>query len=170
MKRKSLTRRYRDSERRQYFKPESDTIVTLEVIITIIFWGLWAYLIAPLLSVGLWLAGIYLFKDRILSMGGYEAFINQAVNYGYVILLMGIVLFSWVVWNQQRYGKRNQRTVIPEHVSSYDTGHITGLNEQSIEVLKTSRNIIIHYGEDSQPVIEAVMDDQLTPIDPEQTN
>ena len=149
-------------ERRRYFKQESEAMITFEVFLTIIFWGLWAYLIAPLLSLGLWVAGIYLFKDRILSMGGYEAFTTEIVNYSYVVLTMWVILTFWVLWNQLRYGKKNRRVEIPRHVNSTQTGNVTGLNEQSVELMKTSREILMHFDNDGQPVIVNVAESHLT--------
>lgn len=143
-----------ESERRQYFRPEGEVLATFELILTIVFWGFWAYLIAPLLSLVLWFAGIFLFYDRMIAMGGYEIFKHDITNYSLLVVVMMACLATWIYWNQWRYGRYNRRNEIPKHINSIQTGVYTGLNQESIEMLKGSRKIIMHFDEQSQPVIE----------------
>jgi len=142
------------SERRQYFRPEGEVLATFELILTVVFWGLWAYLMAPLLSLLLWFAGIFLFYDRMIAMGGYEVLGRDLISYSLLVVLMMVSLAAWIYWNQWRYGRYNRRNVIPKHINSVQTGVYTGLNQESIEMLKGSREITMHFDEHTQPVIE----------------
>ncbi|MFV1997882.1 MAG: poly-beta-1,6-N-acetyl-D-glucosamine synthase [Acidiferrobacterales bacterium] len=145
-----------EGERRQYFhkrtlirSPQRAT----ELLMTVLFWGLWSYLITPLVSLMLWFVGIYLFTERMITMGGYQAFADQLINYTTFIAAMGLVLALWVVWNQQRYGRRDKRNVIPGHVSEAQVEEVTGLDQGAVEELRRARKIAMHY-RDGQPVIE----------------
>lgn len=148
------TKENKASERRQYFRPEGEVLATFELILTVVFCGFWAYLIAPLLSLLLWFAGIFLFYDRMIAMGGYEIFKRDITNYSLLVVAMMVCLAAWIYWNQWRYGRYNRRNIIPKHISSVQTGVYTGLNQESIEMLKGSREITMHFDEQSQPVIE----------------
>lgn len=148
------TKENKASERRQYFRPEGEVLATFELILTVVFWGFWAYLIAPLLSLILWFAGIFLFYDRMIAMGGYEIFKRDITNYSLVVVVMMVCLAAWIYWNQWRYGRYNRRNEIPKHINSVQTGVYTGLNQESIEMMKGSRKITMHFDDQSQPVIE----------------
>lgn len=145
-----------EGERRQYFhnrnyikSPQRAT----ELFMTVLFWGLWSYLITPLVSLMLWFVGIYLFTERMITMGGYQAFADQLINYTTFIAAMGLVLALWVIWNQQRYGRRDKRNVIPSHVSETQVEEFTGLDQGVVDELRRARKIAMHY-RDGQPVIE----------------
>ncbi len=143
-------------ERRLYYQnrgaPSTPRKAT-ELAMTVTFWGIWLYFIAPLLSVLLWFAGIYLFTDRMIIMGGYQVFTEQLFNYATAILAMGAALTAWVVWNQRRYGRHEKRHVIPSHVSDTQMGEISGLDKQVVDDLRQARTIAMHY-KDGLPVIE----------------
>ena len=145
-----------ENERRQYFQNRSivnSPKKATEFFMTVLFWGLWSYLITPLVSLVLWFAGIYLFTERMISMGGYQAFADQLINYTTFIAAMGVLLALWVIWNQQRYGRRDKRNVIPGHVSETQVEEVTGLDQGIVDELRRARKIAMHY-QDGLPVIE----------------
>lgn len=145
-----------EGERRQYFHSRSlvnSPQRATELFMTVLFWGLWSYLITPLLSLILWSAGIYIFTERMITMGGYQAFADQLVNYAAFIAAMGVVLTLWVIWNQQRYGRRDKRINIPSHVSEAQVEEATGLDQGIVDELRRSRKIAMYY-RDGMPVVE----------------
>lgn len=125
-----------------------------ELLITVIFWGLWAYLVTPLLSLVLWYIGITLFVDRMITQGGYDAFAEQMVNYGAVILIMWALLTLWVIWNLRRYGQNNRRTVMPPHVTKAQIAEAMHLPLDAIRRLNASRMTSMHFDSEERPVIE----------------
>lgn len=125
-----------------------------ELLVTLVFWGLWAYLVSPLLSLLLWLAGIYLFVDRMITLGGYEAFAQQLTRYSIAVLVMWILLTAWVLWNQARYGRHNRRSIVPRHVTAAQMAEAMGLPAPTVDELRRSRMVFLHYDEHRKPVIE----------------
>ncbi|GAB4507031.1 MAG: hypothetical protein Tsb0026_00820 [Sulfuricaulis sp.] len=126
----------------------------MEVLMTFVFWGLWVYLVAPLLSLLLWYIGIYLFVDRMITLGGYEAFAEQLINYGAAVFVMWLLLTLWVLWNLRRYGQRNRRTVPPPHVTHAQMAESLHLSSESLRRLNASRVIHMHFDGQEYPVIE----------------
>ncbi|MBI3779404.1 MAG: poly-beta-1,6 N-acetyl-D-glucosamine synthase, partial [Gammaproteobacteria bacterium] len=125
-----------------------------ELMITVIFWGLWVYLVTPLLSLGLWFIGIYLFVDRMITLGGYEAFAEQLVNYGTAVFVMWLALTLWVIWNLRRYGQRNRRHEPPPYVTNDQIAEAMHLPVTTISRAHESRNIHLHFDQHERPVIE----------------
>jgi biofilm PGA synthesis N-glycosyltransferase PgaC len=126
----------------------------MEMLMTFVFWGLWVYLIAPLLSLLLWYIGIYLFVDRMITLGGYEAFAEQLANYSLVIFVMWLFLTLWVIWNLRRYGQHNRRTVLPPHVTKTQMAEAMHLTPESLQRLNASRVTHMHFDAQELPVIE----------------
>ena len=144
------------NERRQYFQQRSglgSPRGATELAMTMVFWGLWLYLVMPLISLMLWVGGVYLFTERMITMGGYQAFGDQLVNYTVAILAMGLMLALWVIWNQRRYGRHDKRNVIPKHVSETQVGEAAGLGQKDVDELRNARTIYMHY-DGNQPVVE----------------
>lgn len=125
-----------------------------ELTITAFFWGLWVYLVMPLVSLLLWFAGIYLFVDRMISMGGYRAFADQLAHYGAAVLGMWVLLTGWVLWNQTRYGRRERRNVRPPHVSDSTMAKAMGLEAGTVAALRTKKEVALHFKSEFQPCIE----------------
>ncbi|MCR4301156.1 MAG: poly-beta-1,6-N-acetyl-D-glucosamine synthase [Sulfuricaulis sp.] len=125
-----------------------------ELMITVIFWGLWTYLVTPLLSLGLWYLGITLFIDRMITLGGYETFAKQLFNYGLAVFAMWLLLTLWVTWNLRRYGERNRRNVKPPHVTKEQMAEAMHLSLDTIQKLIKSRVTYLHFDKHEHPVIE----------------
>ena len=125
-----------------------------ELMITVIFWGLWIYLVTPLLSLVLWFIGIYLFVDRMITLGGYQAFAEQLVNYGAAVFVMWLALTLWVIWNLRRYGQRNRRHEPPPYVTNDQIAEAMHLSTKTISRAHESRDIHLHFDQHELPVIE----------------
>ncbi len=152
-----LWMRPRSQERRHLFI-EHPIIVQLrrltELALTLLFWGVWIYLVTPLLSLLLWLAGIYLFVDRMITLGGYRGFADQLLNYSVTVLLMWALLTLWVFWNLTRYGHHERRNVRPRHVSDRQMAEAMGLPEDLVHDLRRARRVALHFKSENRPVIE----------------
>ena len=125
-----------------------------EIAVTALFWGLWAYLIMPLISFGLWLSGVYLFVDRMIALGGYQAFSDQLINYATATLAMWGALTFWMAWNQLRYGRHERRTVRPPHVSEKQMAGAMGLTNETIARVRAQKTVFMHFESEDRPIIE----------------
>jgi poly-beta-1,6-N-acetyl-D-glucosamine biosynthesis protein PgaD len=123
------------------------------MVIMFISWSLWVYLIMPLLSVLVWIAGGYLFKQEMLSPGSVETFMN-VLKYGSVILTMWVMVAAWILWNQRRYGRRNRRNGQAPVVSTEQIQEHTNLSTDEVSYLRSNREVYIHFDEEDRPVID----------------
>ncbi len=130
----------------------------LEYGLTAVFWGLWAYLVMPLLSLMLWYAGIFLFTDRMITLGGYQAFADQLLQYTAVIFVMGLMLALWMTWNLLHYGRHDRRNVAPRPVTTVQIGDAMHLDTDCVTALQASRAIALHFNDARCPVIDEVID------------
>lgn len=146
-----------DANQRHYFLDHPIMVFSrrvAELLITVIFWGLWAYLVTPLLSLVLWYIGFTLFVDRMITLGGYENFAVQMFNYGAAVFVMWLLLTLWVMWNLHRYGQNNRRTVPPSHVTKAQIAEAMHLPLEVIRRLNASRVTHLHFDSKERPVIE----------------
>lgn len=126
----------------------------MALLVTIAFWGLWTYFVMPLVSLLLWFLGIYLFVDRMISMGGYRAFADELVNYSTVVFVMWLLLSLWVLWNQIRYGRNERRTVRPPRLSEARLGKAMGMSADEVVALQAKKEIALHFESESRPAVE----------------
>jgi len=146
-----------DPNQRHYFLEHPIIIFSRNVaalMITVLFWGLWVYLVTPLLSLALWFIGIYLFVDRMITLGGYEVFAEQLVNYGSAVIVMWLLLTLWVIWNLRRYGQHNRRTEPSPYVTDEQIAEAMHLPVGTISRAHASRHIHLHFDRHEHPVIE----------------
>jgi poly-beta-1,6-N-acetyl-D-glucosamine biosynthesis protein PgaD len=132
--------------------------LALEVALTAIFWGLWLYVIAPLVSILLWLAGVQVFVEQMITLGGYEHLLGKLTTYGLVILGIVFTTFAWVVWNIRRYGRRNTRRRAPPLVTLKETASAAGMRPDAIRRLQRQRRLVIDFDDQDRLVPQETMD------------
>jgi biofilm PGA synthesis N-glycosyltransferase PgaC len=143
----------KQTERRYAFWNLESTRKFLRAVIMFVSWGLWAYLITPLISLMIWGIGAYLVKDRLLTEGSYETF-SKVFGYGGVILTMWCLLAVWIAWNQLRYGRHNRRHRSLPHISPEDMSKVMGLQVKDVQRLRNSKEAYLHFDEADSPIIE----------------
>lgn len=116
-----------------------------ELTITTAFWFAWIYLILPLLSLLLWLAGYQLFVEEMLVLGGYEALLGELRIYGLVILAMSLVMLAWIGWNRRHYGRHNKRTRQPPAVTPDEQAAQAGLTAAELAGLQSARRATVDF-------------------------
>jgi biofilm PGA synthesis N-glycosyltransferase PgaC len=145
--------RKKPEHRNMFWRLVPQTQKYAEMVIMFISWSLWVYLIMPLLSVLVWIAGGYLFKQEMLSPGSVETFMN-VLKYGSVILTMWVMVAAWILWNQRRYGRRNRRNGQAPVVSTEQIQEHTNLSTDEVSYLRSNREVYIHFDEEDRPVID----------------
>lgn len=128
----------------------------LEAVIMVVSWTLWVYLIVPLISLVLWASGVFLFMDRMISPASLET-IMQAYGYGTAIVTMWVLLATWIIWNQRRYGRRNRRNVTAATITIDQVGTYHDLPTSQIAQLRENKRVSLHLNENDKPVIEDIM-------------
>jgi len=124
-----------------------------EFTLTTLFWLAWLYLIMPLVSLLLWMLGVELFMDVMITRGGYQALLEELVHYSMVVLGMLAVTLVWVNWNLRHYGQHNKRTLQPQPVSIKELATDSGLSRKEITGMQTARYLLITFDDSDHPVL-----------------
>jgi biofilm PGA synthesis protein PgaD len=124
-----------------------------EFTLTTLFWMAWLYLIMPLVSLLLWMVGIQLFVEEMITRGGLQALIEELLQYGLVVLGMLVATLLWVNWNLRHYGGHNKRTHQPQPVSLDEIVTDTGLSLAEIIEIRKTRSLLITFDTSDRPVI-----------------
>jgi biofilm PGA synthesis N-glycosyltransferase PgaC len=152
--------RKKPEHRHFFWKLVPQTQKYAEVIIMFISWSLWVYLVMPILSLLVWVAGGYLFKQEMLSPGSLETF-AKVMSYGTAILVMWALLAAWIMWNQNHYGRNNRRNGNAPVVTTQQICEKTHLTENQVDYLRANKEVYLHYDDDDHPVI----DENVEPFD-----
>jgi biofilm PGA synthesis N-glycosyltransferase PgaC len=146
--------RHKSEARHMFWKIVPQTKKYAELVVMFVSWSLWAYLITPLVSLVVWGYGSYLFMDRLITPGSYETF-ERVTNYSIVITVMWVLMAAWIVWNQQRYGKRRNRRCAPlPKVTPQQMSETMGLEIDQVEQLRKNKETFLYIDEHELPVIE----------------
>lgn len=126
---------------------------TAVVTLTALFWLAWLYLIAPLLSLVLWLLGYRIFVDEILGQGGYQALLAELRRYGLVVLGMWLAMLVWVDWNLRHYGGHNKRIQPPIPVSLPEQAQQAGITTDELMALQATRVQLLDFDEQDRLLV-----------------
>jgi biofilm PGA synthesis protein PgaD len=126
-----------------------------EFTVTTLFWLAWLYLIMPLVSLLLWMLGVELFVEVMITRGGYQALLEELVHYSLVILGLLAATLIWVNWNLRHYGQHNKRTLQPQPVSIEELAAYSRLSRTEITGMQTDRQLLITYDDSDHPVLRA---------------
>jgi poly-beta-1,6-N-acetyl-D-glucosamine biosynthesis protein PgaD len=108
-------------------------------LLTVLFWGLWLYLVLPLVSLLLWALGLRLFV-RELTRGSYEGLLTSLIAYSSVLLVFVGLLALWIAWNVVRYGGRNdRRSRKREEVTDREIQEAFRLDDSLLSTLRDER-------------------------------
>jgi poly-beta-1,6-N-acetyl-D-glucosamine biosynthesis protein PgaD len=80
-----------------------------ELSITGLVWGIWIYLLLPIVNVLLWILGFRYFYVEVFEKVGYLEFFELISKMGWIILIVFVIFRSWGYYNYWRFGKRNKR-------------------------------------------------------------
>jgi len=117
----------------------------VEVAATAVFWGLWAYFIAPLLSLLLWAGGVHVFVEEMITLGGYEALLEKLIAYGLVVLAIVVAVNAWVLWNVRRYGGHNTRTHELAAVTLVESADAAGMAEGELQRCQNAKRVLVEF-------------------------
>jgi len=145
--------RHKSEHRHTFWRIVPNTRKYAELMVTFISWSLWVYLITPLISLGVWFAGGYLFKKEMMSPGSVETFAS-ALNYGSVIVFMWLLTAAWIIWNSKRYGRRNRRNGVAPVVTTEQVCQSTNLSAESVEYLRNTKTTFLHFDNEDRPIID----------------
>ena len=112
---------------------------------TAFFWLLFFYLIRPFLSLFAWLLGFEVFYDVMIEKHGYRHLLDLIGIYLLVILLIGIVIRLWSLYNLKRYGHNEKRKCFPPDLSLQQTAQYFSIQTETLQKWRDSRRIVLHF-------------------------
>ena len=123
--------------------------------LTLLFWGVWLYLVLPLVSLLLWVFGVR-FVIREIAEGGYEGLRSSMVAYSSVLLGLVGLLALWIAWNVVRYGgDKDRRTVKRGEVGDGEVRKAFQLDESLLSALRGERFVRVDLDGDGVVVMSA---------------
>ncbi len=124
--------------------------------LTLLFWGVWLYLVLPLVSLVLWFFGVRFFI-REIAEGGYEGLRSALVAYSSVVRVLVGLLALWIAWNVTRYGgEKDRRTVKRGEVGDAEVREAFHLDESLLSTLRDERLVRIDLDGDGVVVMKAL--------------
>lgn len=128
--------------------------------LTVAFWALWIYLVLPLVSLALWVAGVERFA-RQTGADGSRALLDTLLSYSFVLLALVGALAIWILWNVSRYGgERDRRVVKAAEADDLEVWKLFRLDETVGRSLRGARRLWVEL--DEQGFVVAV-DSRLRP-------
>jgi poly-beta-1,6-N-acetyl-D-glucosamine biosynthesis protein PgaD len=125
----------------------------LLALLTVVFWGVWLYLVLPLVSLLLWALGLRFLVEQI-RLGGYEGLLGSLINYGVVLFVLVSVLAMWIAWNVVRYGgSHDRRTVKRAEVPDWVVRGKFSVDDSLLSVLRAERLVRVDFAGDNVVMI-----------------
>jgi poly-beta-1,6-N-acetyl-D-glucosamine biosynthesis protein PgaD len=84
-----------------------------EMTFTSFVWGIWLYLLLPVVNIIMWILGFKFIMISVIDQVGYIEFIDLMSRMGWIVLTVFLVLRLWGYYNYVRFGKRNRRKESP---------------------------------------------------------
>jgi poly-beta-1,6-N-acetyl-D-glucosamine biosynthesis protein PgaD len=111
-------------------------------------WGLWIYMILPVINIVLWIFGIRYFHISIIEKAGYRELLHLVGNMGWSVLAVFLIMRLWGFYNYRKFGRKDRRTgKVP-----YDSGKVAELYDISAETirdLQSKKEIVWQITDDS---------------------
>ncbi len=123
-------------------------------LLTIAFWGLFAYFIRPVLTMGAWVVGLWRFQDIMIESHGIEHLGRLILFYGVVIFCMALVLIAWSFYNLFRYGRNEKRINQPPPVTEEMLGEFFKVDPEKIKAWQQMKNITLGFKNDGTLIAE----------------
>ncbi len=119
--------------------------------LTLVAWSLWLYLWLPLINLIAWLLGFKVFYQHMIVLGGYAGFLQLLGVYFVIILLIGMTLLSWALYNQIRFRGKDRRGAVPP-ARNEDVARFFGVSEEELQAAQKTRRLVISFDEKNESI------------------
>lgn len=123
-------------------------------LLTIVFWGLFAYFIRPILTLGAWVVGLWRFQDVMIEAHGIEHLGRLLLLYGIIIFCMALVLITWSFYNLLRYGHNEKRLNQPPPVTEEMLREFFKVDPEKIKSWQQMKNLTLGFNPDGSLIAE----------------
>ncbi len=126
------------------------TVIYRDILITLLLWGLWLYIMHPLIGIILWNfygINIFFYYDSPAEIESlYSSFKNFLLFSGSVVLLTSSLILLWGYYNKRKFSQyKNKRKNNPNPICSDKIATSLGVNIEGIETCKDARYIQIYH-------------------------
>lgn len=125
-----------------------------ETSFTGVMWGVWMYLLLPLVNIVLWFFGIQYFHVRVIEEVGYKDLLALLDKIGWTVVAVFLVLRLWGYYNYRRFGMKNRRS---SSRISHDAhiAKIFNIPSEDIKRLQSEKEISWKTGDDDKNITPA---------------
>ena len=114
-------------------------------LITVLFWVLFFFFMRPLIGMVGWFFGVQLFTDVMIERGGYHALFDLLSWYAGIVVLIGLVLESWSLYNLYRYGRNEKRKHQPQPAQTGEIAAFFQIDPDWLNELQSARKITLKH-------------------------
>jgi len=112
-----------------------------EVTFTGFVWGIWAYLLLPLVNIIMWIVGLRLIEKSVIEQLGYAEMLALISKMGWIVLIVFLILRLWGLYNYKRFGKRSRRKSSSPVTVEQLAAHFQVPAEQ-VEYMRSQKEIV----------------------------
>jgi biofilm PGA synthesis protein PgaD len=119
-------------------------------MVTAACWALYVYLLAPLLTVILWLSGFHTARFELYQREhAVEPFVLMILPL--LALACILLLTAWAEYNRWRFAKRQERRSPQANVGTHEIARSLGASQRLANEVLQAKNVILHMDEDARP-------------------
>lgn len=112
-----------------------------ELTFTGLVWGIWVYLLLPLVNIIMWILGLRFIEVSVVEKLGYSDMLVLMSKMGWIVLTVFLILRLWGIYNYKRFGKRSRRRSSPPATIEQLAVHFQIPVEQ-VEYLRSQKEIV----------------------------
>lgn len=112
---------------------------------TLVMWIVWLYLWLPLVSLLAWIAGVELFYEHMIKLGGYQGLLAQLHWYIMAVIGISVLWVYWVEFNRRRFQGRDRRNRVAQVSNLYDEATFFDVEPEQILEARRARTIHVHF-------------------------
>jgi poly-beta-1,6-N-acetyl-D-glucosamine biosynthesis protein PgaD len=113
-----------------------------DTVLTLLMWGIYAYLWVPLITLGAWLLGFERFYKVMISYGGFEVVLDLLDWYALIIITITACIVSWSGINYARFHNRERRCTAPV-TKTREISEFFGIAETEVDRARSSKRLLI---------------------------
>ena len=114
-------------------------------LITVLFWVLFFFFMRPLIGVVGWCFGVQLFTDIMIEQGGYHLLFEWLTWYAGVVVLIGLVMGCWSLYNLYRYGRNEKRKNHPQPAQAEEIAAFFQIDPDWLNELQAAKKITLQH-------------------------
>ncbi len=115
-----------------------------ELTFTGFVWGIWMYLLLPIVNVLLWIVGLKFIDTSVIDQVGYKELLGLIGKMGWIVLIVFIVFRLWGFYNYNKFGKKSRRKNA-QPVTTEQLGKHFQVPSDAIKALQLQKEISWHY-------------------------